>query len=257
MRERPKPKGVAGTAPAAAALFRTAALTCLLLTPSGTAIAERNPDEALAFRTKTIDYQQSKKVLVEAVRAMELFAGRDGLCKRLKSTVAVMVFPSVVRSGLGIVFTEGVGVFLRRFDDNDRWSSPAFVGFSSVSFGFQIAMQETKHLVLYQPSASGATEIDPSATSYDGSAGMALWGINATLNDSSPHPRGRGHPYSIEDGFFVGAAFSIEDVAPRDDWNRALYGRPVSFRSILQRGYSDNSRGLGAYLTSMTSQPCL
>ncbi|HMK37348.1 MAG TPA: lipid-binding SYLF domain-containing protein, partial [Desulfomonilaceae bacterium] len=66
----------------------------------------------------------------------------------IKRSHAIIIFPSVIKAGLGLGGHYGKGVILRRNPSTAKWGPPAFLTLVGGSFGWQIGVQSTDLILL-------------------------------------------------------------------------------------------------------------
>jgi len=118
-------------------------------------------------------------------------------------------------------------------DSQGRWSSPAFVSMAGASFGLQIGVEakEVMFIVMTDKgmnsllSAQGKLGADASV-----SVGPVGVGVEAATTGS---PTTDIIAFSKSQGLFGGAALEGSVIQPKNDFNQAYYGQPVSPKDIL------------------------
>ncbi len=154
----------------------------------------------------------------------------------LRRASAIIIFPSVLKVGLGLGGQYGNGVALRKNSATSKWGPPAFFSLLGASVGWQMGVQSTDLilLVMSEVSLKGLFKdrftvgIDASVAAgpigRDASAGTDL---ALTANILS---------YSRAKGLFMGV--SISGAVMELDWdaNEKYYGSDVSIIDLFFKG---------------------
>ena len=72
----------------------------------------------------------------------------------LKRSRGIIIFPSLLKAGLGVGGHYGKGVVLRRNPSTGKWGPPAFIRLLGGSFGWQIGVQSTDMVLLIMSDVS-------------------------------------------------------------------------------------------------------
>lgn len=151
----------------------------------------------------------------------------------LKRSKAIVIFPSVIKAGLGLGGQYGRGVVLRKDPDTGKWGPPAFITLIGGSFGWQVGVQATDLVLLVMNEVSlkslfkdkftiGAdASVAAGPIGRDASASTDL-GLSAAILS-----------YSRAKGIFAGV--SVNGSVIQSDWeaNEAYYGSDVSIIDIF------------------------
>jgi len=149
---------------------------------------------------------------------------------------AIIVFPAVLKAGLGVGGHYGKGVVLRRDGRRGKWGPPAFITLIGGSFGWQIGVQATDLMLFVMSDVSlkslfqdkftiGAdASVAAGPVGRDASAATDL-GLSAELLS-----------YSRAKGIFAGV--SVKGSVIEADWaaNEAYYGSDLSVVDIFFKG---------------------
>lgn len=151
----------------------------------------------------------------------------------LKRSHAIIIFPSVIKAGLGLGGHYGKGVVLRRNSSTRRWGPPAFVTLIGGSFGWQVGVQSTSLILLVMSDVSlksifrdkftiGAdASVAAGPIGRDTSAGTDI-GFSATLLS-----------YSQAKGIYAGISFQGSVLEADWEANEAYYGSDLSIIDIF------------------------
>lgn len=150
----------------------------------------------------------------------------------LRRARAALVCPRVFRAGF-ILGGEGGGCVLVARDGAGSWSSPAFYGMASGSFGLQIGVQDMQVLMLVM-SDRGLTALMDSQFKFGADASLAVATIGAGVEGSTTAAAGADIvAFARARGLFAGVALEGSLLSARSDLNRAYYGQDISARQIV------------------------
>ncbi len=166
----------------------------------------------------------SARVLKEMINAPDGGIPSD-LLRRCR---AVIIFPSVIKAGLGIGGQYGKGVVLRRQAPTRKWGPPAFVRLIGGSFGWQVGVQATDLvlLVMNDVSLRGLFH-DKFTIGADASLAAGPIGRDASASTDVAFSSGI-LSYSRAQGIFAG--LSLQGSMIQADWvaNEGYYGSDLS-----------------------------
>jgi SH3 domain-containing YSC84-like protein 1 len=177
--------------------------------------------------------------LKEAARVFqEMLEAPDGSIPAdlLKRSSAVVIFPSVLKAGLGVGGHYGKGVILRRNTSSGKWGPPVFLRLFGGSFGWQIGVQATDLTLLVM------SEVDLKSLFHD----KFTIGADASV---AAGPVGRDASAATDIGFSAGilsysrakglfAGVSIKGSVIEVDWeaNESYFGSDTSVIDIFFQG---------------------
>jgi SH3 domain-containing YSC84-like protein 1 len=186
----------------------------------GRALAAPTADEVALVR-------KSYGVLEEARHDPEF-----GNSRQLFQTArGVMVVPQLVKGGFWVGGEGGNGVLMARH--GDRWSNPAFYAIGSASFGLQIGL-EVAQVVLFVMSERALNAWMQDKVKLGGDAGLtvAVLGSNASAAATA-----NGNvdviAWAKAKGAYAGITLEGSVIKPRNEWNAAYYGRPITPVQVL------------------------
>src|SRR5271170_4541329 len=152
----------------------------------------------------------------------------------LSGAKCIVVVPHLVKGGFIIGGEHGRGVASCRTPEG--WSAPAFVSVGGGNWGLQIGVEGVDLVMLvmnddgFQHLLSSKFELSGDASAAAGPVGRhASAGTDWKLNTEAL-------TYSRARGLFAGITLNGAVVEPDDDSTRAIYGREISFRTILSGG---------------------
>jgi lipid-binding SYLF domain-containing protein len=175
--------------------------------------------------------EQQELVDRATLAAQDMLNDHDGHDAQtvLRQARAVMICPRVFRAGFLFGGQGGDCVLVAR-DGNGSWSSPAFYGMGSGSFGFQAGLQDSEVMMMI----------------------LTDRGLRAAIGaDIVGFTRSRG--------LFAGIALSGSILSTHSDWNRAYYGKEEAAQQIVismdanNPGASPLREVLGRYGSSVTA----
>ncbi len=198
---------------------RLLALT-LVVAGASTGVA----DEKVAERLN-----ESRDVLVE-MAGMKEGAPRD----ILEKAHCVIVIPSVKKAAIGVGGRFGYGAAVCRTDRGaGSWSAPLMMSLKGGSVGFQIGGQASDFVLLVM-NQKGVDNLLKSKFTLGADASIAAGPVGRNAEAGTDlRMRAEILSYSRSRGIFAG--ISLEGASLRQDTgaNLALYGVPVSPRSVL------------------------
>jgi lipid-binding SYLF domain-containing protein len=149
----------------------------------------------------------------------------------LSNTKCIVVVPHLVKGGFVFGAEHGRGVASCR--TSQGWSAPAFVSVGGGSWGLQIGVEGVDLVMLvmndqgFQHLLSNKFELSGDASAAAGPVGRhASAGTDWKMTTEVL-------TYSRTHGIFAGITLNGAVVQQDEDSTRAIYGRDVSFRSIL------------------------
>lgn len=144
---------------------------------------------------------------------------------------AVMVVPSLVKGGFFVGGEGGTGVLMARH--GAKWSNPAFYTLASASFGLQIGL-EVAEVVLFVMSERALNAWMRDEVKLGGQAGLTVLvvGTNASAA-ATTHANVDVIAWAKAKGAYAGLTLEGSLIKPRNEWNTAYYGRPLTPVQVL------------------------
>lgn len=157
------------------------------------------------------------------------FGNAEQLFQRARG---VMVVPQLVKGGFWIGGEGGNGILMARHKGN-RWSNPAFYTLASASFGLQIGL-EVAEVVLFVMSERALNAWMQDQVKLGGQAGLTVLvlGSNASAA-ATTHANVDVIAWAKAKGAYAGLTLEGSIIKPRNEWNAAYYGRPVTPVQVL------------------------
>lgn len=150
----------------------------------------------------------------------------------------VVVFPSVKKVAIGIGGSYGRGVLVCRTgaDMNGGWGTPAMYRLDQASIGVQLGSTATDFVLLVmnkhgaEQILNGKTKLGADAAAAAGPTGASAVGYNAASMKVDVLT------YSRTKGLFAGISLVGASMDSDDDANKALYGKSMGARDIVEGG---------------------
>ena len=143
-----------------------------------------------------------------------------------------MICPQVFRAGFLFGGQGGDCVLVAR-DGNGSWSSPAFYGLGSGSFGFQAGLQDSEVMMMIMTDRGlRAVMDDQFKVGADAGAVFVQWGggvEGATTAAVGADIVG----FTRSRGLYAGISLSGSIMTTKSSWNRAYYGREEAAQQIV------------------------
>lgn len=154
----------------------------------------------------------------------------------LRRSRAIIIFPSLLKAGLGVGGHYGRGVILRRNPATGKWGPPAFIRLMGGSFGWQIGVQSTElALLVMSPISLKSLFRDKITIGADASVAAGPIGREASAGADVGLSAGM-LSYSRAKGLFAGVAIKGSIIEPDWDANESYYGSDVSLIDIFFKG---------------------
>jgi SH3 domain-containing YSC84-like protein 1 len=143
----------------------------------------------------------------------------------------VMVVPQLVKGGFWVGGEGGNGILMARH--GSHWSNPAFYTLASASFGLQIGL-EVAEVVLFVMSQRALNAWMQDEVKLGGQAGLTILvlGSNASAA-ATTHANVDVIAWAKAKGAYAGLTLEGSLIKPRNEWNAAYYGRPVTPVQVL------------------------
>jgi lipid-binding SYLF domain-containing protein len=186
--------------------------------------------------------------LADAARVMrEMLEAPDGNIPTdlLRRSSGIIIFPGVLKAGLGVGGHYGRGVILRKYPTSGGWGPPAFISLMGGSFGWQIGVQSTD-LVLLVMTDVGLKSLFRDKLTLGADASVAAGPVGRDASASTDIGLNAGIlSYSRAKGIFAGISIKGSIIEPDWEANEAYYGSDSSLIDIFFRGRGTVSRSGG------------
>jgi len=146
----------------------------------------------------------------------------------LRRSRAVVIFPSVIKAGLGVGGQYGTGVVLRWNPSTRKWGPPAFITLVGGSFGWQVGVQATDLVLLVMSDVSLRSLFHDKFT-IGADASVAAGPVGRDASASTDIALSAGIlSYSRAKGLYAGV--SLQGSVMQADWeaNERYYGSDLS-----------------------------
>ncbi len=206
--------------------------------------------------------QAVQQALVDrsTLAAQDMLNDQDGTDaqRMLRRARAVMICPQVFRAGFLFGGQGGDCVLVAR-DGGGSWSSPAFYGLGSGSFGFQAGMQDSEvMMMILTEKGLRAVMDDQFKIGADAGAVVVKWGggiEGATTGAVGADIIG----FTRSRGLYAGFSLSGSVMTTKSAWNAAYYGKEEAAQQIVISMDANNPGAaplrevLGKYGASVTA----
>lgn len=177
-----------------------------------------------------------EQALVEKARATveKLLKDKDqpNLHFWMKRARAVLIVPNMLQAGFLFGARGGSGVLLTR-DKNDVWSYPAFYSIGGGSFGPQIGIQGSETVFVFT-SDKGLKAVLDVPVNLSATAAVAVGPVGAGISGGTTTNLSTDIlSFSQTYGLYGGMSFDGSVTVPRNDWNRAYYGKDAGSQDIV------------------------
>jgi lipid-binding SYLF domain-containing protein len=170
------------------------------------------------------------RITVDHLKSDKEFGNARQLLARAR---AVLIVPNLVKAGFFLGGEGGDGVMLAR-TGKGSWSGPAFYTLASASFGLQIGIQSAEVVMLVMSDrALKALEQDEFKFGAQASLAVVTLGSNAQAASSTALDTADLIVWASASGAYAGLTLEGSVVKPRDSYNEAYYGKPLTVRQIL------------------------
>jgi lipid-binding SYLF domain-containing protein len=113
------------------------------------------------------------------------------------------------------------------------WSSPAFYGMGSGSFGFQVGVQDAE-MIFIVLTDRGLRALLDSQFKFGANAGIAIATVGAGIEGSTTAAlRADIVAFSQVSGVYAGISIDGTLLSSRSEWNQTYYGKPLSAQQIV------------------------
>src|ERR1700678_1561212 len=150
----------------------------------------------------------------------------------------ILVFPSVKKVAIGIGGSYGRGALICRTgaEKNGKWGAPAMYKLDQGSIGVQLGSTATDFVLVIMNNKGaeqilhGKTKLGANAAAAAGPTGAQATGYNAESMKVDVLT------YSRSKGLFAGVSLDGASMDNDDDANKALYGKAISAKDIVEGG---------------------
>jgi lipid-binding SYLF domain-containing protein len=201
----------------------------------------------LALASPLFAQKKEEERLGNAATAMQVILN-NGLPKTiLDQADCILIFPSVKKVAIGIGGSYGRGALVCRQGAkmNGAWGAPAMYKLDQGSIGVQLGSTATD-FVLVVMNEKGAEQILNGKTKLGGNAAAAAGPTGAAANGyNADSMKVDVLTYSRTKGLFAGVSLEGASMETDDDANKAVYGKSITAKQIIDGGESTPAAGKG------------
>jgi SH3 domain-containing YSC84-like protein 1 len=192
----------------------------------------------LAVASPLLAQKKEQERLSNSATVLQAILAGDLPKSILDQPDCVVVFPSVKKIAIGIGGSYGRGVLVCRTGAkmDGKWGAPAMYRLDQASIGVQLGSTATDFVlvVMNQKGAeqilNGKTKLGANAAAAAGPTGAQATGYNAAAMQVDVLT------YSRSKGLFAGVSLEGATMDSDDDANKALYGKPIGAKDIVEGG---------------------
>jgi len=175
------------------------------------------------------DLVRRANVTLQDARSDPQFGNANDLFQKAR---AVMVVPQLVKGGFFVGGEGGNAILLARH--GGAWSNPAFYTIGSVSFGLQIGL-EVAEVVLFVMSDRALKAWMQDEVKLGAQAGLTVLVIGSNASAAATtHGDVDVIAWAKSKGAYAGITLEGSLIKPRNEWNAAYYGRPMTPGEVLK-----------------------
>ncbi|MEW6348979.1 MAG: lipid-binding SYLF domain-containing protein [Thermodesulfobacteriota bacterium] len=185
---------------------------------------------------QSMELEQRLRECTTVVKSMMEAADGGIPAELLNRSRAIIIFPSLLKAGLGLGGHYGKGVILARHAKTDKWGPPAFLSMMGGSIGWQLGIQATDLVILVMNRVNlQAVFKDKFTIGADASIAAGPVGREASAGTDISLQAGM-LSYSRSKGLFAGV--SIKGTILEPDWNanETYYGSDASLIDVFFQG---------------------
>jgi SH3 domain-containing YSC84-like protein 1 len=160
----------------------------------------------------------------------------------LRTARAILIVPRLYKGGFFVGGEGGNGVLLAR-EKNGTWSSPAFYGIGSASFGLQIGLEQSEMIIIIM-SQKALDALMTDQFKVGANANIAVVTLGSGVEGATTSHAGADIvTWASSSGAYAGVSLNGSVIKPLQGDTAAYYGRKVTPRDIL---YHQNVSNPGA-----------
>ena len=170
----------------------------------------------------------------------------------VQNAYAVLIIPDLLKGGFFIGVEHGTGVLLARDPQSGSWSEPAFYDIWGGSFGLQFGGQTSDAIfTLMNPGA--VQKLLSSRFQLGADASVAVGELGAGVGAGTTVQFGEDvYAFARNMGLYGGLALDGTYAMPRDSWNQAFYGQPLTAEQIVIKRTAPEVLGTQALRESLS-----
>jgi SH3 domain-containing YSC84-like protein 1 len=169
----------------------------------------------------------------------------------VQNAYGVLVIPDLLKGGFFIGVEHGTGVLVARDPQSGDWGQPAFYDIWGGSFGLQFGGQSSD--AIFTLMNQGAVQKLLSARFHLGAdASVAVGELGKGVGAGTTVQFGEDvYVFARNMGLYGGLALDGTYAQPRNDWNRAYYGQPLTAEQIVARSAAPATTGTEALRSAL------
>jgi SH3 domain-containing YSC84-like protein 1 len=195
------------------------------------------PAGAVAALAPAVAWANDQQLVVDKARiVVETFLNDPDFAKMrvyVQNAYAVLIVPDLLKGGFFIGVEHGTGVLMARDPQSGTWSEPAFYDIWGGSFGLQFGGQTSDAIfTLMNPGA--VQKLLSSRFQLGADASVAVGELGAGVGAGTTVQFGEDvYAFARNMGLYGGLALDGTYAMPRDSWNKAFYGQPLTAEQIV------------------------
>lgn len=170
----------------------------------------------------------------------------------VQNAYAVLIVPEMLRGGLFVGAEHGIGVLLVRDPQTGSWGKPAFYDLFGGSFGLQFGGQ-TSDVVFTVMNQGAVDQLLARGIKLGADAGVAAGRLGAGVGAATTTHFGEDiYVFAKSKGLFGGFWVDGSMLWPKDDWNRAYYGKAAEASDIVRERHMTGNTEIAALHQALT-----
>jgi lipid-binding SYLF domain-containing protein len=170
----------------------------------------------------------------------------------VQNAYAVLIVPEMLRGGLFVGAEHGIGVLLVRDPQTGSWGKPAFYDLFGGSFGLQFGGQ-TSDVVFTVMNQGAVDQLLARGIKLGADAGVAAGRLGAGVGAATTTHFGEDiYVFAKSKGLFGGFWVDGSMLWPKDDWNRAYYGKAAQASDIVRERHMTGNTEIAALHQALT-----
>jgi lipid-binding SYLF domain-containing protein len=210
---------------------------------------------ALSHTTAEAETDGQQRVVERARLALDAFLddpAYQDMRVYVQNAYAVLIIPEMLRGGFFVGAEHGIGVLLVRDAKTGTWGQPAFYDLYGGSFGMQFGGQISD--VVFTVMNQGAVgQLRDRGVKLGADAGVAAGRLGAAVGAATTTQFGEDiYVFAKSKGLFGGFWLDGSMLWPKDDWNRAYYGKAAPATDIVRERHMTGNTEIAALHQALT-----
>ncbi len=183
--------------------------------------------------------EREADLVTDAAQVLEEFSSlpmRSIPDKLLHNAQGVVVFPSMIKAGMGLGARHGRGVLLVRQDDSS-FGNPLFVAMTGASVGWQFGVQASDLVLVFKTRRGVTSLLDGHKFTLGPDAGLALGPVGRQAEAATdPSLKSEIYAFARSRGLFFGITLEGSSLRLLRAANERFYGTPLeSYSEVAAR----------------------